>query len=251
MNMKNKEFSELLEVLEIHSDKSKITIKEINAAFRRVVLKVHPDKSCEDKEARTAEFVKLKAAYEKLKVYCLVNSPSGDFEDDVDLFLKDNFDKFNFPCENKGSFTVKIEDYLADEWQACITSLLGNPVVANNDSDIHWKLEYDGITITLHIYNKPKNKKGSKLMVQGKKQAVLCKYVFQELPKLYKSVCTNKPKKLVFMKKPVKPDVKCDKCPFKSSLLQMKMHMKTVHGPKPARASKRLLNFTPIVAKRL
>ena len=52
------------------------------------------------------------------------------------------------------------------------------------------------------------------------------------------------------MKKPVKPDVKCDKCQFKSSLLQMKMHMKTVHGPRPARASKRLLDFTPNVAKR-
>ena len=86
-------------------------------------------------------------------------------------------------------------------------------------------------------------------MLQGRKQSVLCSYVFQELPKLYKSVCTKKPKKFLQTKqggKAVKPDVKCEKCQYKSTLLQMK----SVHGPRPARASKRLLNFTPKVAKR-
>ena len=98
-------------LLEIHSDKSKITIKEINDAFTRVALKVHPDKSCDDKEERTVGLVKLKAAYEKLKDFGLIDSTPGDPEDEVDLFLKDNFDKFNFPFENKGNFTIKIEDW--------------------------------------------------------------------------------------------------------------------------------------------
>ena len=136
-------------------------------------------------------------------------------------------------------------------WQGCLTSLLGKPEVANNDTDIHWKLGYNGIIITLHIYNKPKNKKGSKLMLQGKMQSVLCTYVFQELPKLYKSICTNNIRKYLPIKqgdKPRKPEVKCEKCQYRSTLIQMKMHMKTVHGPRPARASKRLLNFTPKVA---
>ena len=85
-------------------------------------------------------------------------------------------------------------------------------------------------------------------MLQGCKQSVLCSYVFDELPKIYKLVCSNKPKKLAIKKKLiVKPVVRCDQCNFKSSLIQMKMHMKTVHGAKPRRTSKRTANFTPMV----
>ena len=90
-------------------------------------------------------------------------------------------------------------------------------------------------------------------MLQGSCQSVLCSYVFGELPKIYKLVCANKPKVLEPNKrsviKPAKPDVKCEKCKYKSTMIQMKMHMKTVHGNKPVRASKRLPNFTPLVKR--
>ena len=57
--MNSQEFKELLEVLEIHAEKSKVTLKDINASFRKLVLKVHPDKVGDD---RTAAFLKLKMA---------------------------------------------------------------------------------------------------------------------------------------------------------------------------------------------
>ena len=44
-----------------------------------------------------------------------------------------------------------------------------------------------------------------------------------------------------------KPGVKCEQCKFKSSLIQMKMHMRTVHGARPTKSQKRMTEFTPIV----
>ena len=258
--------SELLSVLEIVSDVSDVTLSDIKKAFRRLALLLHPDKSGDDDAAeKTAKFQKLRSAYEKLNTYFSESPNPSDNPETVDEnveddFMKDNFDKFNFPYENSGSFTVKIEEYLADTWQEHITVMLGKPKVKINDQgtecDRHWKVHYAGIDITLHIYNKPKNKKGSKLMLQGSRQSVLCAYVFTELPKIYKLVCANKPNKLQINngsgRKIGKPLVKCEKCKYKSTLIQMKMHMKTVHGNRPTRASKRLPNFTPVikVAKR-
>ena len=43
--------------------------------------------------------------------------------------------------------------------------------------------------------------------------------------------------------------VKCDQCKFKATLIQMKMHLKNVHGPKLRRASKRLPNLLTPLAK--
>ena len=39
---------------------------------------------------------------------------------DDEKFFEDNFEKFNFPFENKGSFTFVIKDYLANTWQECM-----------------------------------------------------------------------------------------------------------------------------------
>ena len=46
------------------------------------------------------------------------------------------------------------------------------------------------------MYNKPKNKQGSKLMLKGSRQSLIYSYVFDELPKIYKLVCYNKPPKI-------------------------------------------------------
>ena len=201
--MNSQELSELLSVLEIKDDISNVTIRDINIAFRRIALVVHPDKADdEDKEKKTEAFKRLRSAYEKLKTFLemMPDPPKSDNPetvDDEDVFFKDNFGKFNFPHQNKGSFTVVIEDDLANTWQESISTLLGGPMVIINSSgtecDRFWKLYHAGIEITMHIYNNPKNKKGSKLMLQGSSQSVLCQYVFEELPKMYKLVCANRP----------------------------------------------------------
>ena len=110
-------------------------------------------------------------------------------------FFEDNFTAFNFPCENQGSFTVKIEDSMAASWNDALTFLLGNPQVKTNgrgtETDRFWKLNYEfkkNIEITVHLYNKPKNKSGSKLLIQGSDQSAICSYVFNELPQIYKKI---------------------------------------------------------------
>ena len=257
--MNYQELSELLSVLGISDDIQNVTTRDINVAFRKQAPKVHPDKASEEeKEEKTEAFKKLRAAYDQLKKY-LLEKPADELviveNSDEDVFFADNFDQFNFPFENKGSFTVSIEDYLADTWQEFITKLLGEPKVVINpwgtECDRIWKINYTGIDITMHMYNKPKNKNGSKLMLQGSHQSILCSYVFEELPNIYKLVCANKPRRLESRSGPPrksnsKPVVKCDQCNFKSTLVQMKMHLKTIHATKPKRAHERLPNFTPL-----
>ena len=89
-------------------------------------------------------------------------------------------------------------------------------------------------------------------MLQGSIQSLICSYVFNLLPIIYKKVCVAKSKPLVVeLKKkqptPGKAFVKCDKCHFKSSMVQMKMHIKNIHMKKATRASKRFPVFTPDV----
>ena len=87
-------------------------------------------------------------------------------------------------------------------------------------------------------------------MLQGSRQSLICSFVFQELPKIYKLVFAKKPKtiegNLKTKKTPSKPTVSCDQCKYKSSIIQMKMHIKTVHDKRPKRAAKRLSNFSPL-----
>ena len=178
--MNQEELNELLRVLEIQDDVSDVSVRDVKKAFRRLAILLHPDKSGEDK---TAAFQRLRAAYEKLKQFLEVNGSTKDevvnvTEKDEDKFFDDNFEQFNFPHENKGSFTVRIEDHLADAWQENIENILGEPKLKINshgtECDRSWKIAYAGIEITLHIYNNPKNKKGSKLMIQGSKQSLMC-----------------------------------------------------------------------------
>ena len=254
--MRKEELKEHLLVLGVNTDIEEVNIKEVNRAFRKLAKKVHPDKAGDEK---TAAFQRIKYAYDELKKYLEVRCaedgllPTDDDSDDEERFFVDNFDKFNYPFENNGSFTVGIEDWLADTWQTCLSDLLGEPKIIRNDKgtecDRFWKSRFMGIDVTVHIWNNPKNKKGSKLMIQGSRQSIICSYVFEELPKIYKLVRLNKPEAMAVESKNTRKNqgraiVKCDQCKFKSSMLQMKMHIKTVHGPKPQR-SKRTSNFTP------
>ena len=111
-------------------------------------------------------------------------------------FLQGN----TFPFENMGSFTVHVEDCLADAWQLCLESVYGAPrIVINNgkEGDRFWKIMFgqddQHVEITLHFYNhnKPRDKKQSKILIQGGVQFLLCEYVFCDLPKIYKMVATQ------------------------------------------------------------
>lgn len=110
--------------------------------------------------------------------------------------MKDNFQNFNFPHENDGSFTVKIQHAQADSWQESLENKYGLPQVEKNnrgtECDRLWKFKYtvEGreTDITVHIYNKPRSKKPSKLLIQSGCQSLICIYVFTELPRIYKTV---------------------------------------------------------------
>ena len=181
-----------LDVLEIPEDVTRVTLKYVNAKFRKLAKILHPDKAS---DKTTAAFQKVLRSCEILRDYLKRNDNEDNrktdavHEDDFQFF-EDNFDKFNFPFENNGSFTVIIEDYLADTWQDCMEKILGEPKVRINDKgtecDRLWKQMYGDIELTIHLYNKPKNKKPSKLMIQGGRQSMICSYVFDELPKIYK-----------------------------------------------------------------
>ena len=247
------ELNKLLLVLNIERDIATVTLKDINIAFRKLVKVTHPDKLGDEK---TEAMQSLLEAYDKLKYHF----KSGELSDvdtiyDEEKFFRDNLEMFNFPFANKGSFTVSIEDHLANSWQQCMTKIMDEPKLVINpqgtECERFWKVIYgkeEAIELTIHLYNNPRNKRGSKLMIQGRCQALICSFVFEELPKIYNNVCQAKP--AISVEKPKnkrssKPSGKCDNCNFKSSLIQMKMHMKTVHVPKPTRTSKRLPDFTP------
>ena len=249
--------NQFLLTLYITKDITDVTVKEVNAAFRKLAKVTHPDKSGDD---NTAKFQVILEAYKKLNAY-FKETESRDDKDVVDIeekFFRENFELFNFPHANKGSFTVGIEDTLADTWQECMASNLGEPSIIMNEHgtecDRLWKVNYKMTELTIHLYNNPKNKKGSKIMIQAGRQSVICSYVFEELPRIYDEVCQKKPKtikKISRVKTNSKPFVKCDLCKFKSSLLQMKMHIKSVHGSMRTAASKRLQDFTPLPAKKV
>ena len=118
-----------------------------------------------------------------------------DYSCDGDIFLRKNFDKFNFPAENKGSFTVRVEDNLAKFWHDSLEWQYGKPMIVKTpngtESDRYWKVRFgqdeQNIELTVHFYNhnKYKDKKQSKLMILG---STMCEYVFTELPNIYKIV---------------------------------------------------------------
>ena len=252
----NEEIKSMFDILNIKEEIFNVTLKDVNQAFRKIVKVTHPDKVGPE---TTEECQTIIEAYKKLKAYFKITADSDKDVtevDDEEIFFRENFEKFNFPFANKGSFTVSIEDYLANTWQDCMAKILGDPKVIVNSNgtecDRIWKVSYgtdEKVEITIHLYNNPKNKSGSKLLLQAGKQSLLCSYVFEELPKIYKEVSENKPKVLEEpkIKKHAKPVVKCDQCKFKSSLLQMKMHVRNVHTRKPTKVSKRLQNFTPVI----
>ena len=185
-------------------DIDSVTIKEVIHVYRRKALKIHPDKVEETvKENATKEMQALNASYERLLKYLVEKdkeerdiSETGYKEEESEekLFTEECFKNFNFPTENDGSFTVNIQHAQAEAWQSVLEKIYGEPTVHKSSKgvigDTFWKFKYSveesETIITLHIYNKPKKKKASKLLVQSGNKALVCIYVFSELPRIYK-----------------------------------------------------------------
>ena len=143
---------------------------------------IHPDKAGPE---FTAEFQDFKNAYERALRYLVDKKKAEDakatdadldMREDDEKFTQDNFDLFNFPKKNTDSFTIQVENQLADLWQECFEKLFGAPIVNKNkssgtESGRVWKINYkhdeDITELTIHYYNKPVKSKKSKFLVQG------------------------------------------------------------------------------------
>ena len=98
-----------------------LTVIEAKLAYHKKARLTHPDKvgpKC------TTQFQELGNAYQRILKYIIENLQSKMKDttpvvNDEDIFVRDNFGKFNFPFENQGSFTVNVEDSLAEVWQDC------------------------------------------------------------------------------------------------------------------------------------
>ena len=124
----NDELKLSLEILKIKKELTTVTKKDIYSAFKVLEKVLHPDKS--GIKTTTSKFQDVRSAYDKLMLYVETNKCDDSTEvDESEAFFHENFKKFNFPCENKGSLTVNIEDHLANNWQSCLTASYGEPEV--------------------------------------------------------------------------------------------------------------------------
>ena len=243
-----------------------LTVQDVKTAYRKLAKKIHPDKvdrnDDEKVAAGTAAFQEAWNSYQRILKYIIDKLQNQEDEDETinveDQFAKEHFGKFNFPFENQGSFTVNVEDSLAEMWQECLENTYGKPRIVLNggtESDRMWKIFFVDIEITLHFYNhnKPKHKKQSKMLLQGSNQALLCDFVFEQLPNIYKMVsarkesiqtplrkskrsrvCTSAKKRNIRHKLTLKhEEISCGLCDFTSvNNAKMIKHKKT-YQPKP------------------
>lgn len=119
--------SDILESLSVHQAKIQ---------YHKVALLIHPDKADpnnpEQVQEFTAAFQELRNCYQRVLKFIVEKFQSKEEEpidpmNDEEIFARDNFDMFNFPFENQGSFTVNVEDSLAEVWQDCFQSKYGVP----------------------------------------------------------------------------------------------------------------------------
>ena len=121
MALSDVELLKHLSVLKIQDDISQVTKRDVNIEFQKLAKILHPDKSQDS--STTAAFQELRSSFDKLTEHFRekgnVRNDCTPYTDE-EMFFADNFHQFNFPYENSGSFTVVIQDFLADTWQACL-----------------------------------------------------------------------------------------------------------------------------------
>ena len=159
--LSQEDLNKYCQVLRIDPDQiDDYSLKHISQAFQKLALTLHPDKAGDES---TAAFQTLHEAYRQIREHVINTKDVGSTSN---TFFDANFESFNFPYENLGSFTVKIEDLLASTWNECFTQVLGSPQVKatkkGTETDRFWKVLYkhgNEIELTIHLYMNPKNKK--------------------------------------------------------------------------------------------
>ena len=127
--MKNKtqieDVQNALDVLGLSIDEmDSLTAEEVKCAYHKAAKKTHPDKAdptnLEEVARYTAAFQEVGNSYQRILIFIVQRFSANhdernkEYSCDGDIFMRENFDKFNFPAENKGSFTVRVEDKLAE-----------------------------------------------------------------------------------------------------------------------------------------
>lgn len=126
-----------------------LTIQKVKTAYHKAAKAIHPDKAdpknLEQVAEFTSKFQEIGNAYQRILRYLVKKiqeeekvegrkeeKNEEEKEAEVDNFIKKIFNKFNFPFENKGSFTVTVEDRLAEVWQDCLAAQYGIPRTDTN-----------------------------------------------------------------------------------------------------------------------
>ena len=236
--MENYKIDDDLVTLRIKKKLEDISISEVIKAFRKAAIDVHPDKTGTD---TNEEFKELSNACQRILkiVYDRIEQTNEKEEKDEDLeesFTKDNFQFFNFPTDKEGNFVVIVQNELADSWSNCFEATFGIPTINKTKSGLEigrmWKVEYMLSELTIHFYNKPKTNNESKFLIQGRDARAKYLFVFNELPLIYKEVCSYRPSQSVKKKKPVKLKLyNCTFCKVKSKTLSdLRKHSLTKHS---------------------
>ena len=103
----------------------------------------------------TAAFQEAGNAYQRILKHVIdrLQSQNDNAEgpaNDEAIFAKENFHRFNFPMENKGSFTVNVKDNLAEVWQECLHAVYGEPRIVRNANG-RWCMPIMEITQKSHF----------------------------------------------------------------------------------------------------
>ena len=128
-------------------------LKEITSQYRKLSLKVHPDKGG-NKEA----FQQLSEAFHRLSGFVATYKETHfDPEDIEENELRRCFRKYNVIHENNGSTTVLLENGREAEWESVLTASYGEPKLT--PSGKYWKAQIGSdnlparsVTITKSLY---------------------------------------------------------------------------------------------------
>ena len=164
-----------------------LTVHNVKVAFSKLALIRHPDKA----GGSTAAFQQLLHSYNTVLKHLAENLREEGLDKD-EQFLKDLFMNFNFPKENDMSFTIYIENKLADHWDYTLANMYNDPIIHPTNYGRQWKTGYSfeesSAKISLTLWKNPKTNKQSKILIQGGKQSLNTIFVFNVLPKLYQEV---------------------------------------------------------------
>ena len=161
--MYDESLTQHLEILGISNIAVKdLTVHNVKIAFCKLALIKHPDKA----GGSTVAFQELIHSYNSILNH-LAQNLCDDGLDKDEQFLKDLFTNFNFPKENDMSFTIHIENQLADKWESVLTNMYNDPIVHPTNHGRQWKTVYSfdesSSKITLTLWKNPKSNKQSKI----------------------------------------------------------------------------------------